>query len=101
MRAQLLSSVLFSVGLTAGASSLACQFNTDCGVGSVCLKSDGQIYGVCVGGMNPGNSSDRQPVQSPLDPNHSLGNTCGFDTDCGPGSKCVKESGQIRGVCLR
>jgi hypothetical protein len=82
-------------------SSWACQFDTDCDVGSKCLKSGGQIYGICAGGMNPGNSSDRTPVHSPLDPNGTVGNTCNFDTDCGPGSKCVKGSGQIHGVCMR
>jgi hypothetical protein len=24
---------------------------------------------------------------------------CAFDTDCSPGSKCVKPSGQVNGVC--
>lgn len=87
--------------LLAGNVAWGCQFNTDCGVGSVCLKPQGQIYGVCGGGMNPGNSSDRSPVYSPLDPNHTVGNTCQFSTDCGPGSKCVKADGQIHGFCSR
>jgi hypothetical protein len=82
-------------------STLACDFDTDCGVGSRCLKAAGQIHGICAGGMNPGNSSDRSPVYSPLDPNRTVGNTCNFNTDCGPGSKCVKEAGQIHGVCMR
>lgn len=82
-------------------SALACQLDTDCGVGSQCLKAGGQVYGVCAGGMNPGNKSDRSPVYSPLDPNRTVGNTCDFDTSCGPGSKCIKGSGQIHGVCMR
>jgi hypothetical protein len=82
-------------------SALACQFNTDCGVGSHCLKAGGQIYGICAGGMNPGNNFDQSPVHSPLDPNGTVGNTCGFNTDCGPGSRCAKGSGQIQGVCMR
>lgn len=79
----------------------ACSFDTDCEVGSKCLKSTGSIYGVCAGGMSPGNSNDRQPVEAPLDINHTYGNTCSFDTDCGPGSKCMKSNGNIYGVCMK
>ena len=82
-------------------SAHACSFDTDCDVGSKCIKSRGSIYGVCMGGMNPGNKYDRKPVRDPLDINGTVGNTCQFSTDCGPGSKCMKESGQINGVCIR
>ena len=81
--------------------TFACQFDTDCGIGSRCIKSRGSIYGICAGGMNPGNDDDRVPVRDPLDPNRSVGNTCNFDTDCGPGNKCLKGRGQIKGVCVR
>lgn len=80
-------------------SAFACQFNTDCQPGSQCLKSGGSLYGACVGGIAPGNSNDRQPVYSPLDLNGTYGDTCQFNTDCGPGSSCVKSSG-IYGTCM-
>jgi len=86
------------VAISASAA-LACQFDTDCEVGSRCVKRGG-IYGICAGGLFPGNSNDRVPVQDPLDLNQTVGNTCTFDIDCGPGNRCAKGSG-IGGVCVR
>lgn len=82
-------------------ASYSCSFDTDCQVGSKCLKQRGQIDGFCVGGMFPGNSNDSSPVRDLMDLNGTAGNTCSFDVDCGPGSACVKSRGQIDGVCLR
>lgn len=82
-------------------SAFACSFDTDCEPGSKCSKAPGQIYGICAGGLFPGNQNDQQPVSSPLDPNQTVGNTCSFDVDCGPGSKCLKSRGSIYGVCIR
>ncbi len=83
----------------AATPAMACMFDTDCEVGSKCLKRGG-IYGVCIGGLFPGNANDDEPVYDPLDLNDTVGDTCQFDVDCGPGSQCVKGSG-IYGTCMR
>ena len=92
--------LFLGLALTTGVSH-ACSFDTDCQPGSVCLKASGALYGVCAGGLFPGNKYDEEPVRSLTDPNETYGNTCSFDIDCGPGSKCVKSSGAIEGVCMR
>ncbi|MDO9050535.1 MAG: hypothetical protein Q7U70_03475 [Methylotenera sp.] len=92
--------VLVATALFLPALALACSFDTDCSPGSQCAKSSGSIYGVCLGGISPGNRNDSQPVYAPLDTNGTYGNTCSFSTDCGPGSACVKHGG-IEGVCMR
>ena len=81
-------------------AAFACSFDTDCEPGSKCLKVSGSLYGVCAGGLFPGNEHDQEPVKAPLDLNGTYGNTCSFDTDCGPGSRCAKGS-SIYGVCMR
>jgi hypothetical protein len=81
-------------------SGFACSFDTDCQVASRCVKASGQIYGICAGGLSPGNRNDNQPVYAPLDLDRSYGNTCSFDLDCGISNKCFKSSGSITRVCV-
>ncbi len=97
MRQLIVGLLLFG---TLSSQAWGCSFDTDCSPGSVCLKQGGALYGVCAGGIMPGNRNDRQPVYAPLDPNGTYGATCSWDTDCGPGSHCLK-SGGIYGVCVR
>jgi hypothetical protein len=102
MRKNIFSGMLVAMVVVGFYSNVyACSFDTDCGPGSKCLKSSGSIYGICVGGLSPGNTNDRQPAYDPLDSNQTYGNTCSFNTDCGPGSVCVKSSGMINGTCMR
>ena len=93
--------ILLLLATIAPAIIFACSFDTDCNPGSKCMKGRNQIYGVCAGGIAPGNRNDRQPVYAPLDVNKTYGNTCSFDTDCGPMSKCLKDSSSITGVCVK
>jgi hypothetical protein len=95
---KLLVSIAFGMA-TIAPPVLACQFDTDCQPGSKCAKADGQLYGMCYGGLSPGNNNDRKPVRDPLDVSGKRGNTCQFDVDCGPGNQCAKPSGELYGVC--
>lgn len=114
-RIRLLAAFLLMMG---SYSAYACQFDTDCNVGSKCVKQGANLYGSCVGGLSPGNANDRKPIYDPLDLNRGWGNkstgdarhgnrdadgtrgdTCSFDIDCGPGGKCVNRSG-IHGTCM-
>lgn len=79
---------------------MACAFDTDCNVGSRCVKAASALYGYCAGGMYPGNSSDRNPVYDPLDTSGKIADTCQFDLDCGIGNSCFKEQTSINGVCI-
>ncbi len=82
------------------AVSFSCAFDLDCSIGSQCIKEPGSMYGYCAGGMNPGNGNDERPARSSLDINGTGGDTCHFNLDCGPGGKCLKESGYLNGVCV-
>jgi hypothetical protein len=85
-------------------AAFACMVTSDCEAGSRCVKPGGGLYGVCRGGLQPGNANDRQPVRAPsvLDLNGTYGNTCRFDIDCGMSSKCVKRrtNSGILGTCV-
>ena len=75
----------------------ACQFNTDCGVGARCLKQLGAVYGICAGGVKPGNRWDQRPVRDVL--GGSTGQTCSYSYQCGYGHRCAKSG--LHGVCVR
>jgi len=75
--------------------AISCSFDTDCGVGSKCIKNGG-MYGYCMGGMSPGNSYDRRPA---TDLRGGGGWTCSFDTDCDSGYTCLKSG--LHGVCVK
>ena len=115
VKKKILSPLLLSIMIFAGCAlivtgragtSHACILTTDCEFGSTCVKASGALYGVCVGGMFPGNRNDSQPASNALDektgigkgPKGTYGNICSFDFDCGIGMQCSKSFGT--GVCV-
>ncbi|PPD05409.1 MAG: hypothetical protein CTY29_01210 [Methylobacter sp.] len=81
--------LIMLLGLSA-ASVYACQVDNDCALGSRCVRTAGQLNGVCQGGNNPGNQNDKNPYRTPGDFTGKKGNTCTLNTDCGISGKCVK-----------
>lgn len=95
MRTRLKEAVVATVLLLFSGYAIPCQFDSDCAIGSTCVKSGG-MYGQCMGGMNPGNSNDRAPA---TDFGRGGGYTCSFDSDCKIGYACIKSG--MKGVCLK
>ena len=76
----------------------ACMFSTDCYPGSVCVRGDAELYGVCTGGIRPGNAYDERPNPRRYGIEKPKGNTCRFNSDCGPGFQCVGQG--VYGICV-
>lgn len=85
------------IGLFISISCYACNDNDDCKFGSYCIIAVGQEVGVCLAGMDPGNSNDSNPGVWSDYPHY--GKTCEFATDCEQNLQCVK-FGNIYGACI-
>lgn len=94
MRTLILTAIAFT-----SFSAFGCSFDTDCAPGNRCLKNGAALYGMCVGGLTPGNDYDSQPVYNPYQAGSQAGNTCSFSTQCGVGESCVKRWGALYGTC--
>lgn len=89
--------------VTIPTAAVPCDFNTDCNVGSKCVKERIGTPGICVGGLEPGRPKDQPPPRDFMrdlrDLNRTKGEQCSFNVDCGIGAMCLKESGKLYGVC--
>ncbi len=83
----------------------ACSSDYECGYGKHCIKPS-QSYsltGTCVTITNQYGvkdyNADKNWGKGGFGPKKISG--CQWNTDCPIGSKCLKESGQIYGICLK
>lgn len=94
----LISCAIFST------SAFSCRTDYDCGYGNRCIKPEGSysLYGSCV---TPTDKYGNKDYNS----NNSWGkgsqprevDSCSFNSDCGFGYRCMKESGQLYGLCIK
>lgn len=97
MKYLIIFTCLFSTNL------FACYSDTDCGVGNVCVKPQDSysISGTCITPVDEhGNQDfDIQFEEEGIGPREVQG--CSFNTDCDVGFKCMKEAGQLDGICVQ
>lgn len=97
-------SALVLVGLNISSVSFACYNDYSCGYGRRCVKPAGSYSyeGTCVTIVDSyGNrdyDADRNWGRS-TQPREVDG--CQFNTDCEIGFKCLKEAGQMYGLCFK
>lgn len=95
-RAALITFGAAALTLAGWGYAYSCSFDVDCAVGSHCVRDLGELEGVCVGGLFPGNRHDLDPPRDPLW--EGYGRACVTTLDCEPGHRCVGEG--IYGTCL-
>lgn len=97
--------IFFILNLIFFESALACNSDYDCGYGNHCVKPAGShgLSGNCVIMTDKNGIKDYN-----ADKNWGTGgygaktvDSCQWNTDCSIGYKCLKENGQIYGLCLK
>jgi len=80
-------------------AAMACMNDFQCGINAKCVKPSGSysLHGICVRKESDYGTMPRQWGNSGV----TNVNGCQFNTDCDYPSRCLKEAGQIYGVCVR
>lgn len=80
----------------------ACYNDFECGFGNVCVKPSGSysMTGICITPVNEfGNKDYTGRQRQEIGPKEIEG--CSWNTDCKIGFKCLKEAGQLKGICVK
>lgn len=92
---------LFTASMFMSAPANACSFDTDCNIGSKCVKSATAVKGACLSGVFSGGSTLdllSYSGESTNGANSTYGKSCTFNKECGDGLNCRKAGGMF-GVC--
>lgn len=93
---------LIPIALFFSTNLLACYSDYQCGYGNVCVKPEGSysLQGVCITPVDEfGNKDYGVPMNQEFGPRDIEG--CSWNTDCEIGFKCLKEAGQLEGICVK
>lgn len=92
----------YILALLMSAPAFACNSDYDCGYGKSCVKPEGsyKLKGVCV---QPVNEYGQKETPSNWGGSYGAQETagCSFNTDCDIGFKCVKQRGDLEGLCVK
>ncbi|MDO9181311.1 MAG: hypothetical protein Q7U04_02830 [Bacteriovorax sp.] len=85
--------------------ALSCNSDYDCGYGNKCVKPAGSYSysGSCVTPTDEYGQLDYNSSYNGWGSGYGAKEvtSCQFNTDCGIGFKCLKEAGQIYGLCTK
>ncbi|HEY8152881.1 MAG TPA: hypothetical protein VII72_01995 [Myxococcota bacterium] len=87
--------------LLLGVDAVACQTDTDCSAASRCIRTFGQLEGVCERGISPVQGVERRPLGAPGTPKGEEGHPCELEEDCGSGLHCVAKTDSTTRICGR
>jgi hypothetical protein len=79
----------------------ACEGDGDCPGHSRCVRSFGQLSGVCERAASSSERREPRRVGDPREPGGSVGAPCDFESDCADGLRCVRQSGTRQKSCRR
>ncbi len=81
-----------------GSYAIACEFDSDCELGSRCARQPGSMSGSCAGGTLP--AGPHQRGADPFDRGTHAASACSSDAECGFGGQCRKEDQKPIGTCV-
>lgn len=96
-----MKNLVLALALLGSEVGLACSLDTECGVGSTCIKSGSSVYGVCT--VSSYGHWGKKPEDSGTKPYGSdkAGDSCTGSYECGVGGQCIKVGSAIYGVCTK
>ncbi len=98
---RLLAAAAIPLILLLSTDARACQNDRDCGAASRCVRTPGQLDGVCERGLAPIQGDDPRRIGHPDRPQGLEGQVCELTVDCVQGLFCVMQPNTDVRICSR